>query len=229
MIDFNSPDTVNTAGADLAASSSALVARMADTTIDTVDAAASAVAERQQIADAIKAVEAFFAPIKKLAFQLHKTICDRESAIVAPLRCLDAKKRIALAEFKRREDDARRAEEQAQAERDKREREQRAITDAARIEQAGDQQLAFDIVNDELIAPAPVVVLPDRLKAIKDLKFRKVWRWRYANNDPAAAMKAIPLAYLMADEKKISAYAAAMKESANIPGIEFYVEQVPIR
>jgi hypothetical protein len=72
VIDFNRPDAVSTAGGDLVVQTTALVRQLqtADA-IATVGDLERAVVERQQIGQAIKTVEAFFEPLKRMAHQLH--------------------------------------------------------------------------------------------------------------------------------------------------------------
>jgi hypothetical protein len=230
MIDFNQPETATTAGGELVASTSALVSRLAGPpAIVTVAEAEAAVTDRHELGAAIKTVEAFFAPLKSLAHQLHKGLCDRESAILRPLQRLDDEKRRALGDFKAAQDRARRERERALVEAQRQEREAAAVAEAGILERAGEHAIAAAVVNEAIAAPAPVVVLLDVTKTIADLKFRRVWKWRYVGDDPARALALLPREYLTADERKISAHATSMKASASIPGIEFYCDDLPVR
>jgi hypothetical protein len=230
VIDFNSPESATTAGGELVSSTEALVSRLAGPrAIATHAEQERAVHDRQQIGDAIKSVEEFFYPLKRLAHQLHKGLCDRETAILAPLRRLDETKRRAMAEYGAAEDRARHERERQAAEARQREREAAAIAEAAMLERAGEHAYAAAVVNEAIAAPAPVVVLPDAMKAIPGLKFRRTWKWRYVGDDRARALELLPRAYLMPDESKITAHASHMKESAAIPGIEFFPEDLPVR
>ena len=47
----------------------------------------------------------------------------------------------------------------------------------------------------------------------------KTWKYRIVDAE------AIPREYLMIDEKKLGAYARAMKEGAKVAGVEFYAEE----
>jgi len=77
--------------------------------------------------------------------------------------------------------------------------------------------------------PAPVVNLPTLKQQVEGLKTRTEYRWRYTNNDKAAAEKIIPRSFMTADEKKIGAMAKAAKGTLTVPGIEFFAEEVPVR
>jgi hypothetical protein len=63
----------------------------------------------------------------------------------------------------------------------------------------------------------PVTFIPEKTKGAST---RQNWKFRIV--DPAY----IPREYLMIDEKKLGAYAKAMKASASVPGVEFYPEDV---
>jgi len=228
MIDFNRPDAVATAGRELDTTSSMLVATLADRGPIATDAdLAQAVADRRRIGDAIKAVEAFFAPIKSMAHQLHVALCTREKVILAPLLKLDDSMRGAMTAYNVAEAKARRQREAALADEQRRDREARAVTEAAQLERAGEVAMAAAVVAEAIAAPAPVVVLPDTVAAVAT--FRKVWKWRYVGGDKARAMALLPRDFLMPDEVKIGAYARSMKTSGDVPGIEFYAEDVPVR
>jgi hypothetical protein len=56
-----------------------------------------------------------------------------------------------------------------------------------------------------------------------------VWRWRYLNDDKERALQLIPRDFLCVDESKLTKYAGAMRESAKVPGIQFYSEDLPVR
>jgi hypothetical protein len=223
VIDLNRPEAASTAGGELAQSTEALVARLGAGAIVTLEELERAVRDRQAIGDQIKTVEAFFKPLKALAHQLHKALCDRESAILAPLADLDRRKAGAISAYKAAQDRARRERERELAEEQRRARETQAIAEAGALERAGEHRIAAAVVAEAIAAPAPVVVLPDATKQIDGLKFRRVWKWRLQNE------ALIPRPYLMLDEKKLNAHASSMKESAAIPGIEFYFEDQPVR
>jgi hypothetical protein len=71
-------------------------------------------------------------------------------------------------------------------------------------------------------------VLPDTTKA-PGLAFRRVWKWRYLNDDRARAEQLLPREYMCADEPKITRVVSAMKEATKIPGIQVYYEDLPVR
>ena len=85
----------------------------------------------------------------------------------------------------------------------------------------------------------PVVALPDALRTIDGLTFRRRWTWKYAGGPAvvkdtppdvlARALAKIPPEFLMVDEKKIGAYARSMKASGSIPGIQIYFVDDPLR
>ena len=236
LADLN-PDTV---GTDLELSGRSMLQRMGtDVVIASKADLEQVVMDRTIIADAERSVVSFFEPLKKMAHGLHAALCDRERAVLGPLRVLDAARHKAITEFKHREDDERRAREQALADQQRRDEQARATVEAASLEMAGHRELADAILEDAIAAPAPVVSLPDVTSQVSGLKFRKYFRWRYAGGPKDVAttpnaivvrtMSIIPREFLVVDEKKISAYVKAMKTAGKIPGIEIYETSEPVR
>jgi hypothetical protein len=229
-IDLNEPEAATKVGGELSATTSALVVRLGHSTaLATVADLEQAVEDRRQIGDAIKSVEAFFEPLKRMANQLHKALCARENGILGPLRKLDEQKRQGMSAFKAAQDRERRAREQALAEEQRREREARAISEAGQLEHAGEHAMAAAVVAEAIAAPPPVVALPDPTKGIEGLHFRRTWKWRYVGGDKARALALLPRAFLMPDESKIAEYGTRHQESAQLPGVEFFYEDLPVR
>jgi hypothetical protein len=174
-------------------------------------------------------VAAFFAPLKQAAHKLHKTLCDREREILAPLERLDAAKRKAIADYKAEQDRLRQAEEQRLAEERHRLEQDLAAAEAARLEAAGEPEVARAVLAEAIAAPPAVVALPDITRQVSGLKFRTTWKWRYVGNNPARAMQLIPREYLAVDEQKIGAVVRGLKGMTKIPGIEVYSVEEPVR
>jgi hypothetical protein len=212
-------------GADLAANTESLAARLAGARVVDLPTLHQAVFDRQQIADAQKRVAEFFKPLKTAAHHAWKLLCERESAVLAPLDARDLELREAIRVFKVEEDRRRADEERARAEAARVERERIAAIEAAAHEAAGENELAALVLDEAIAAPAPVVVLPDATKAIAGLKFTRRWLWRYATNGEAL----IPREFLIPDEKKIGGYVRSMKASGQIPGVEIYFVDDPVR
>jgi hypothetical protein len=223
VVDFNQPDTARGVGGELAADTTALVTRVGVVHVGDHTSLAQAVLDRQAIAESVKRVQAFFEPFKSSAYKLHRMLCDRENEILGPLLRLDKAMREGISAFKAAEDRARLQRERDESERRRRDDEERAAREAAHLEAAGEHALAAAVVDEAIAAPAPVVVLPDTTKGVDGLKFTRRWLWRPTN----AAL--VPREFLCLDEKKISAYARAMKGSGAIAGIEIYYIDDPVR
>jgi len=228
VLDVMQPETANALAPDLETDARQLTVLA---TIATVEELTTAVADRQRIADLRKRVVDYFAPLKSMAYQLHRKICDRENAIVAPLDARDRLVRDAMANFKRAQDDQRLALERAEQDRRRREDHARALHEASILESAGHADIAAAIVDDAITAPPPAVTLPDPVRNVSGLKFRKVWKWRYAGTaaDRERVLKLIPREFLAVDEVKVNSYVRSMKSSGSIPGIEIYSVDEPVR
>jgi hypothetical protein len=212
-------------GADLAANTQSLAARLAGARVENLSTLTQAVFDRQQIADAQKRVAEFFRPLKEAAYRSWKLLCAREAEVLGPLSERDGELREAIRAFKVEEDKRRADEERARAEAARVERERVAAIEAAAHEAAGEPELAALVLDETIALPPPVIVLPDATKAIAGLKFTRRWLWRYATNGEAL----LPREFLMPDEKKISGFVRSMKASGQIPGIEIFYTDDPVR
>lgn len=238
-LDVNDPNSANTIGVDLAQSTQQLATQMQaqDVSVRDMLGLEQAAEDRRRIGDAVKAVQVFFEPIKRMADQLHKAIVAREKSMTGPLLALDTLKKDAIKRFNESQAELRRQEEQRIAEARRRDEQQRAAEEAAALELSGEPELAAMTLQSAIEAPMPVVALVDQTRQL--VSFTRRWYWRYAGGPkdvkatpPAvrdAALKLIPPAYLIVDEKKVGAYARAMKSSGAIPGVEIYYVDEPNR
>lgn len=239
VLDFNKPDTAQTVGTELATTAGSLVSRLAGATVTDIASCEQAVLDRQQLGEAKKRVEEYFAPIKKMAYDLWKALCARENAIVEPIERLDGQKRDAIRTWNTEQTRIREAEERRRAEEQRREDEARATTEAAALEQAGDHELAAAVMEEAIAAPLPVVTLPTAKQQVAGLKTVRRWVWKYSGGPAdvkqtppallARSMKLVPREYLKVDEQKIGATVRAMKGSIQIPGIQVYFTDDPVR
>lgn len=188
-----------------------------------------AVRIRTSIGERQHAITAKLAKPKSWAYGLHKWFCDLESTALKPYQQLDAFESAEITHFKEEQDRIRQAREREETEQRRRDDEARVTAEAAHHEAAGDHAMAAAIVEEQLAAPMPLVVLPDVTKQVADLKFRREWKWRFVGNDAARAMTLLPRNFLTPDERKIGAFVRNMKDSAAIPGIDVYYVDVPIR
>jgi hypothetical protein len=234
--DIARPDTV---GVELASRTAALTAALHDIVIVDLLTLERQIDDRRRLGEMLDRVDAFFDPLVQMAHSLWKALTERRRGIKAPIEALDARKRDAIAAFKQQEDRARREREQAIALDQQRARDAAAAAEAAALERSGDAVGADAVLREAIDAPPPVVALPDALRTIDGLTFRRRWTWKYAGGPAvvkdtppdvlARALAKIPPEFLMVDEKKIGAYARSMKASGSIPGIQIYYVDDPLR
>ncbi len=156
-------------------------------------------------------VQAWFAPLKDQARRLHRELCERERAVLAPVEAAEAllRRRLGLwwVEQRRRE-----AAEAA------------AATRAAR--RTG-QRLARLV--GARAAPAAVVAPPEPV-VLEGVSVRQQWSWRPAKDARAAVAALVEAAaarpelvgFLRLDEAAITAYVRARGAEAALPGIEVF-------
>lgn len=226
------------AGDELAPANEAIVARLSlAPRVSDPASLAQAKLDRQDLADRIGRVEAFFKPLKASAYALWQTLCKRERTILDPLRHLDQDKAAEIREYHDAEQRERRRLEQEAAEAARHDAEARALAEAAALEQTGDADVAEAVIAEAIAAPAPVVVLPDPFAGVQT--FTRRWHWKYAGGPMdvkqtppdliARALARVPLDFHTLDEKKIGQYVRAMKGSASIAGLDIYFTDEPNR
>jgi len=111
-------------------------------------------------------------------------------------------------------EERRRAEEEA-----RRQEEENRLAHAIELEQAGDKELAEEVLNEPgptLPVIVPPVVLPCATPHVDGLTKRQTWTFQIADLDK------IPREYLVPDMKKIGAVVRALKSHTNIPGVKAY-------
>lgn len=240
VIDAVQLDGAKVAGSELADTTNDLARRLGSTlVIATTADLEQAVIDRSAIGDAIKRVEEFFEVPIKMAYELHRTLTSRRRNILGPLQLVDRQKADAIADFKRRADAERAVREREQADQRRRDDEARAASEAAQLERDGQPALAAAVMAEAIAAPTPVVALPDVTKQVAGLKFRRTWHWRYASGPAdvdqtpphvlARALAIVPREFLTLDERKVQTYVNAMKQSAQVPGLEFFYTDDPVR
>lgn len=173
-----------------------------------------------------KDVTDWFKPIKDWAFRLHRAICDRENAVLRPLTAFESTAKSNAQAWQREQERLRREEEQRLQEEARRQEQERLAREAEQLEQRGEPELAAQVLEQAVHAPAPVIALQSRVPDVKGMSFRSNWKWRPIGGDTpearARAAKLVPRDYLDLDDKKLNAYAKAHGASGRIPGIEFY-------
>lgn len=231
-----------------------IVALVQTATVTVTDAAScqAAVALRSTIGALQREIQAGFEESKAYYYNKHKEVCAEENKLLAQLidprnarnpNTLDGKLCLAIQQFTEAEDRRRRELEQQEAERRRRDAEERAAAEAAVAEKNHQPELAAAIIEEAIAAPMPTVSYGNIRSEVAGLKTRREWRWRFVGGPNkvkdilretppavlAKAMTRLPREYLQPDVRTIDKYVEAMQEKANIPGIEVYSADVPVR
>lgn len=177
---------------------------------------------RKKIADTWK-------PMKEAAHKAHKTICEKEKELDAPLAEAEQTLKTRISAFvaeqqriaKEIEDENRRlAQERADAEAVA-ESERLALEDAEVLMSEGKPEEAEAVLSNPVpvapkyVAPAPVA---PQIAQVKGLTTVEVWKHRIINVDQ------IPREYMMPNESMIAAVISRTKGKIKIQGIEAYSE-----
>lgn len=167
-------------------------------------------------------VTTFFKPMKDSAYQAHKAVCDREKAMLTPLRNAEKTVKQVMSAYIAEQERKRREAEEAARRAAEAERE-RKIQEAATLEAAGDAdgaEAAFEeaaIMDDAAsyaVVPAAATPKVSGVSTSKD--------WEIVEIDP----KAVPLAVAgielrPVDQAAVMRLIRASKGQIEIPGITY--------
>jgi len=157
--------------------------------------------------------------IKSKAYNLHKGITAAEKDILAGIDQLRTEKKREMARWQAEQERKRREEEERLRREVEKKLEEERLRKALELEKEGKKDEAEAALNEPAFVPPP----PPPTQAVpkvQGVKFRTVWKFKIVDEAK------IPREYLMVDEKKIRKVVEALKEQANIPGIEVYPEKV---
>ena len=160
-------------------------------------------------------VTTFFKPMKDSAYQAHKAVCDREKAMLTPLRNAEKTVKQVMSAYIAEQERKRREAEEAARRAAEAERE-RKIQEAATLEAAGDADGAEAAFEEAAIMDdaASYAVVPAAASTSKD--------WEIVEIDP----KAVPLAVAgielrPVDQAAVMRLIRASKGQIEIPGITY--------
>lgn len=180
-------------------------------------------------------VLAFFVDIKDAAFKAHRAITTKETAQLKPIK--DARTRLAglIFNYEQELQLVRREQERKAQEEEQQRREAAALEEASALSDQGAPEMAEQVLEQAIAAPAPVVIIPSRAVEVDGVTIRENWQFAYVGASPgqkwkdltdaqrARVMALIPREFLVPDE---SAIGRAMKipsmRAQGIPGVQSY-------
>ncbi len=166
-------------------------------------------------------VTGFFKPMKDSAYQAHKAVCDREKAMLTPLKNAEKIVKKTMGDYLMEQERIRREAEEA-ARRAAEEERERKLKEAMALEAAGDKEGAEAAVEEAVVmdeatgysVPAPVKSKVSGVSTSKD--------WEITNIDTAkvpvnfSGMELRPV-----DQAAVIRLIRASKGSIAIPGIAY--------
>lgn len=169
----------------------------------------------------IKVIREHYKPLKESAFAAHKAVTKSEKDMLLPVEDLCRDTSGKMVGYQREQDWIAR-EEQARLEAIQREREEETrLAEAEAAEQAGDAELAEQIIDEPVELP-PVVVQSSTPK-IAGISHKKTWKAEVTSK--VALIKFVAenqkwLHLLDVNTKEIGRLATAQKSALSIPGIK---------
>lgn len=166
-------------------------------------------------------VTEFFKPMKDSAYQAHKAICDREKAMLAPLKNAEATVKKTMGAYVQEQERKKREQEEALRRAAEAERE-RLLKEAAEKEKAGDtdgmeESLAEAVVMDEAMtfsAPTKATPKVSGVSTGKDWEIVKI-------DDSVVPISFAGMLIRPVDDKAVLRMIRASKGQIQIPGIVY--------
>jgi hypothetical protein len=161
-----------------------------------------------------KRIEETFKPIKQKMDAAKKEVLDQEKAADKPLAEAESYIKPLIASYLAEQERIRKEEEDRLREIARQEEEERRLQEAIAAEQSGEKEAAEEIISAPV--QAPPVVVPKSVPKVSGVSMSKQWKFRVTDSNK------VPRQYLMVDEQKVGGVVRALKDQANIPGIEIY-------
>ncbi len=166
-------------------------------------------------------VTSFFKPMKDSAHQAHKAICDREKAMLKPLKNAEAVVKKAMSDYFT-EQERKRQEAEAAARRAAEAERERKLQEAAELESAGDKDGAESAMSEALVmddAASYTVASPTKPK-VSGVSTAKDWEITGIDQ------KMVPMALAGVELRPVDTAAVmrlirASKGTIEIPGVTY--------
>ncbi len=157
-----------------------------------------------------------FKPIKQKMDAAKKEVLNQEQAADAPLKEAEAWLSPQIITWNQEQERIRQEEERKLREEARKREEEARLQAAVEAEQAGQSEVAEDIMEAPVYVPP--VVLPKATPKVAGMSIRENWKFRIVNES------LLPREFLSPDPVKIGAVVRSQKGSARIPGVEVWNE-----
>ena len=166
-------------------------------------------------------VTGFFKPMKDSAYQAHKAVCDREKAMLTPLKNAEKIVKKTMGDYLMEQERIRREAEEAARRAAKEERE-RKLKEAMALEAAGDKEGAEAAVEEAVVmdeatgysVPAPVKPKVSGVSTSKDWEITSIDTAKVPVNFSGMELRPV-------DQAAVIRLIRASKGSISIPGIAY--------
>ena len=166
-------------------------------------------------------VTGFFKPMKDSAYQAHKAVCDREKAMLTPLKNAEKIVKKTMGDYLMEQERIRREAEEA-ARRAAEEERERKLKEAMELEAAGDKEGAEAAVEEAVVmdeatgysVPAPVKPKVSGVSTSKDWEITSIDTAKVPVNFSGMELRPV-------DQAAVMRLIRASKGSIAIPGIAY--------
>jgi hypothetical protein len=162
-----------------------------------------------------KEIDDTFNPIIEKAHQAHKEAINQKRKVETPVAEAEQIIKSKIADYTREMERIREEEEARLRQLALKDAQERQLNEALLAEQLGNKEEVEAILAEPVMVPT--VIVPKQ-EAPKGISITKVWKFRI--KDEAK----IPREYMIPDMVKIGAVVRALKDRANVPGIEVYAD-----
>lgn len=178
-------------------------------------------------------VVSFFREIKDAANKAHKAITKKESEQLTPITQARARLGSLIYGYEQEEDRKRREREREAARVEQERRQAEALEQAAAMSH-DEPEMAEQVIEQAIAAPAPVVSLPSTRAAVAGVSMAENWQFCYegastgekwkdlTSEQRERLLRLLPREVLCPDEAVIGKLVKALKSGTKIPGVRAY-------
>lgn len=170
----------------------------------------------KEIKRRIKTIDDRLEPEKAKAYAAYQGWLNLIKELKGPYLEKEMEIKGHMLSWDREQEHIRREAEEKAREEARRIAEEEKLRMAIAVEATGEKEIAETILNSPVEVPPIIIPRPEKVEGISS---RGTWKFKVVDPD------LVPREFLKIDDVKLGQYGRAMKESARVPGVEFYLEK----
>lgn len=175
-----------------------------------------------------KAVKEFFGPLVEAAHKTHKALTSKRKEVETPLVNAETYLKRQVGTYIQEQQRKEREEQERLRQIEIKKQEEAQLLAAKQAEDAGDNELAETIVEEEVYVPPPVV--ESSVPKLKNISMREAWKCEVVDLMAlckAVAAGTVPIQAIQANTVFLGQQVRSLQTSFRVPGVRGWDEQTP--